>query len=133
MAHGSIVASMIAVTVRNTERFSWFLHVCYSSADRPSPLPSSDQSVGGTAIPGQHSAASAEGLRLEEANFGIVGEDQMREQATLLGEIIVESPFPTPPKRMPAGLDDELFLTLVDTSHAFVAENSGNSPRKGCK
>lgn len=115
------MARMIAVNARDSERFTRLFNAGPSSSDRPRSLPVSGWS-GGDAVTSAHDPhAPVRGLRPEDVNCGIRGEQQKQELMTLLDDFIGRGLFPVDPKRFPICLDGELSLPIVDASHAPVA------------
>ena len=57
----------------------------------------------------------------KDANCGQLSETQKEELMTTLDWFIHQGLFPTDPKRVPACLDGELTLPLIDESHSPVA------------
>lgn len=122
MSHGSIVACMIALKKQDPERFYRLFNAGPSSSDRSGPVTAPDQSIGDTTIPGHNPVASAEGLRVEDDDCGLLKAHQERELATFLDDFIVYGTFPADPTGVPACLDGELYLPLFGESHAQVAK-----------
>lgn len=119
--YGSIVAQMIAVNARNIEKFARLFDAGYSLSDTPESRARS-AGGGGSVAQGHDSDAPVKVLHPDNANCGLRGEQQEQEQTTLLDKFIGRGLFSVHPKRVPASVDGELSLPLLDESPSPLAE-----------
>ena len=118
LVKGHPVAHMIAVNTRDTERFYNLVDSSPSTVDPRAPSPEQLRLTKPATLEHQ----PHEQVRVEDANCGQLSVKQRARLDSLLHHFISGGLFPTNPKRVPACVDGELSLPLLDESCTPVAE-----------
>ena len=119
LVRGHPVAHMITVNTRDSERFCSLVDSSPSSTlDPRAPSPEQPRSTKPAVLEHQ----PHEQVRVEDANCGQLSVKQRAHLDSLLHHFISGGLFPTDPKHVPACVDGELSLPLIDGSCTPVAE-----------
>ena len=118
LVRGHPVTHMIVINTRDTERFYSLLGSSPSTLDPRAPSPEQLRPTKPATLEHQ----PHEQVRVEDANCGQLSVKQRAHLDSLLHHFISGGLFPTDPKRVPACVDGELSLPLIDECCTPVAE-----------
>lgn len=104
------IARMIALNVRDKDRFDSLFDAAPSSVDPPVPAPPLPEDIETDDL----RAGKEKTVKVSDANMGTLGALQKQQLIEVLILFIQEGLFPIDPKRVPACIDGELELPLLN-------------------
>ena len=122
-----VIARMISLNVRDPARFGSLFDDSPASVDPPLPMRALDTSCASNT--GRTEPVTK--VQASDANLGTLGSLQKQQLSRLLETFVEDGLFPIDPKRVPACIDGELELPLINESCTpFAAKQRRFSPEE---